>query len=159
MDGSLFGEKLSVNRSGQISFLARDYSGKQKMGGQNQSLSPIEAQLQTLLFVLYYLKRTCCFHFQYVSIKRFCNEAFVVWLFRQSMSDRFFLLRLRFINDMLLSWLCWCSTCCCHVFVGTRSTWIVCYLNMMDKLQKRPCRTVESFTLCFSWKIWLIVEM
>ena len=37
MDGSLFGEKLSVNRSGQISFLARDYSGKQKMGGQNQS--------------------------------------------------------------------------------------------------------------------------
>ena len=37
MDGSLFGEKLSVNKSGQISFLARDYSGKQKMGGQNQS--------------------------------------------------------------------------------------------------------------------------
>ena len=34
----------------------------------------------TLFIVLYYLNRTCSFHFKCVSIDSFCNEAFVVWL-------------------------------------------------------------------------------
>ena len=52
-------------------------SGTQKMGGQNQSIRPIEVQLETFLFVLYYLNRTCNFHFSSASIESFCNEAFV----------------------------------------------------------------------------------
>ena len=32
--------------------------GTQKMGGQNQSVRPIETQLETFLFVLYYLNWT-----------------------------------------------------------------------------------------------------
>ena len=52
-------------------------SGTQKRGGQNQSIRPIEVQLETFLFVLYYLNRTCNFHFSSASIESFCNEAFV----------------------------------------------------------------------------------
>ena len=52
-------------------------SGTQKLGGQNQSARPIETQLETFLFVLYYLNRTCIFHFSSASIESFCNEAFV----------------------------------------------------------------------------------
>ena len=48
------------------------------MGGQNQSVRPIEKQLETLLFVLDYLNRTCKFNFKCVSFKSSCCEAFVV---------------------------------------------------------------------------------
>ena len=33
--------------------------GTQKMGGQNQSVGPVETQLEISLFILYYLNRTC----------------------------------------------------------------------------------------------------
>ena len=33
--------------------------GTQKMGNQNQTVGKIEIQIETLLFVLYYLNRTC----------------------------------------------------------------------------------------------------
>ena len=33
--------------------------GTQKMGNQNQIVGKIEIQIETLLFVLYYLNRTC----------------------------------------------------------------------------------------------------
>ena len=36
-------------------------SGALKMGGQNQGVRPIETQLETLLFVLYYLKAIVAF--------------------------------------------------------------------------------------------------
>ena len=53
-----------------------------KMGVQNHSVRPIETELETMLFVLYHLNRTCSSHFKCVSINsiNFCNEAFVVWL-------------------------------------------------------------------------------
>ena len=38
-------------------------SGTQKTDTQNQSVHPIKKQLKTLLFVLYYLDKTCGFHF------------------------------------------------------------------------------------------------
>ena len=50
------------------------------MGGQNQCVCPIETQLETFLFVLYYLNLTCSFHFNSASIKSFWSEAFVVWM-------------------------------------------------------------------------------
>ena len=50
------------------------------MDGQNQSIRPIETQLETFLFVLYYLNRTCGFHFNSASIESLCNETFVVWM-------------------------------------------------------------------------------
>ena len=50
----------------------------EKMGGQNQSVRPIETRLETLFFVPYHLNRTCSFHFKCVSIKSFCIEAFEV---------------------------------------------------------------------------------
>ena len=56
----------------------RTFWGTQKMGGQNQSVRPIETKLEIFLFVLYYLNRTCSFHFNSASIESFCNEAFVV---------------------------------------------------------------------------------
>ena len=40
----------------------------------------LETQLETLLFVPYYLNRTCSLHFKCVSCKSFWNEAFVAWL-------------------------------------------------------------------------------
>ena len=66
-------------------FWARNFTcapdrAHKKMGGQNQSVRPIEIQLETLLFMLYDLKRTSSFCFKCVSIKSYCNEAFVVWL-------------------------------------------------------------------------------
>ena len=59
-------------------FWARYFTCAVKMGGQSQSVRPIETQLETLLFVPYHLNRTCSFHFKCVSIKSFCNEAFTV---------------------------------------------------------------------------------
>ena len=53
-------------------------SGEQKMGAQNQRARLIEAQLETLLFVLYYLNSTYSFHFLCASTKSLRNEAFVV---------------------------------------------------------------------------------
>ena len=35
--------------------------------------------LETLLFVLYFLSRTCDFHFQCIFIESFCNNAFLAW--------------------------------------------------------------------------------
>ena len=48
------------------------------MGGQNQSVRPIETQLETFLYVLCYLNRTFGFHFNSASIESFYNEAFFV---------------------------------------------------------------------------------
>ena len=44
--------------------------------------------------------------------------------------------------------------CCCHVWASSPS----CYLELLDKLQKRICTTV-GFSLATSLKPWLIVEM
>ena len=80
----IFESKTGVDKflSRRPTFRARNFTcarlGMQKMGGQNQGVHPIEAQLKTLLFVLYSLNRTCSFHFKCDSIKSFCNEAFVV---------------------------------------------------------------------------------
>ena len=52
--------------------------GHAKMGGQNQSARSIETQLETLLLVLNHPNRTLSFHFKCVSIKSYCNGAFVV---------------------------------------------------------------------------------
>ena len=53
-------------------------SGTQKTDAQNQNLPPIKRELETLRFVLYCLNKTCSFYFKCVSIKSFCDEAFVV---------------------------------------------------------------------------------
>ena len=37
-------------------------------------------QLETTIFVLYYLNRAYSFHFYYNFIKSFCNEAFAMWM-------------------------------------------------------------------------------
>ena len=58
----------------------RTQSGTRKMSAQNQSARLIEAQLQKLLFALYFLNSTSSFHFLSVSIKSFHTEAFVVWM-------------------------------------------------------------------------------
>ena len=47
-----------------------------------------------------------------------------------------------------------CREYCCHVWAGTPS----CFLELLDKLQKRICRTVVP-SLVASLKPWLIVEM
>ena len=39
-----------------------------------------------------------------------------------------------------------CMEYCCHIWAGAPS----CFLELLDKLQKRICRTVWSFTCCFS---------
>ena len=54
------------------------YAASSTLSGKNENVLPIETQLETLLFVLNYLNRTCSFHFKCVSMKIFCNEAFVV---------------------------------------------------------------------------------
>ena len=41
-----------------------------------------------------------------------------------------------------------CMEYCCHVWAGAAS----CYLELLDKLQKRICRT-WSITCCFSWTL------
>ena len=77
-------------RAGQIYFYASDFSnlqfylrgrsGTQKKSTLDQSARSIKKQRENFLFVLYYLNRTWKFHFQYMSIKSFCNEPFVVWM-------------------------------------------------------------------------------
>ena len=69
-----FQNKISqLDLSFELSFeFAR--SRTQKMGGQNQIIRLIDTQLETLLFVFYYLKRTCSFCFKCIPIKSFCNE-------------------------------------------------------------------------------------
>ena len=42
--------------------------------------------------------------------------------------------------------ICPCMEYCCHIWSGAPS----CYLELLDKLQKQICRTVWSFTCCFS---------
>ena len=65
-------------------FYLRDRSGTYKMSAQNQSVRTIEIQLETLIFVLYYLNNACSFHFKCASIKKFfCNETFVVGMLLQ----------------------------------------------------------------------------
>ena len=61
-----------------VQFYLRARLGTQKMVGKNQNVCLIKRQLETLLFVLFYLNRTCSFHFKCFSIKSLCNEAFVV---------------------------------------------------------------------------------
>ena len=76
-------------RSGQIYFYAPDFSGaqfyvrarsgaKNKTVAQNQSQCRrlIEKRLETFIFGLFYLNRTCRFHSYCDFIKRFCNEVF-----------------------------------------------------------------------------------
>ena len=49
---------------------------------------PIETQLETLIFVFYYLNNACSFHLKRVSIKDFfCNEAFVVEMLFQCLKQ------------------------------------------------------------------------
>ena len=61
-DGSeyIFGNEAFPG-GGEISFYAPEFSGTQKKNGQNQSIRPIETQLETFLFVLYYLNRVTGF--------------------------------------------------------------------------------------------------
>ena len=47
-----------------------------------------------------------------------------------------------------------CMECCCHVWAGAPS----CYLELLDKLQKRICRTLV-LRLLRLLNPWLIVEM
>ena len=51
---------------------------------KNGCSKPKCTQLETLLFVLYNLNRTCSFHFKCASIKHFCSDAFVVWMLFKS---------------------------------------------------------------------------
>ena len=44
-----------------------------------------------------------------------------------------------------------CIECCCCVWTGALS----CFLELLEKLQKRICRTVGPFT----YSLWLTVEM
>ena len=44
------------------------------------------------------------------------------------------------------STICPCMEYCCHVWAGAPS----CYLDLLDKLQKRICKDCWSFTCCFS---------
>ena len=68
---------LGARLFGRVILLARPI-GSAKMAGQILSESPIETQLEILLFVHYYLNKTCSFHFKHFSIKSFVNEAFVI---------------------------------------------------------------------------------
>ena len=47
-----------------------------------------------------------------------------------------------------------CMEYCCHVWAGAPS----CYLELLDKLQKRICRTGGP-SHAASLELWLIVEM
>ena len=66
-------------RTGQIYFYTPNQTPK-KTGTQNQTQCGrlFEKQLETKIFVLYYLNRACRFKFYYNFIKSFCNEAFAV---------------------------------------------------------------------------------
>ena len=72
------GIKLLNILQGWTNFFLGARSASQKMGAQNQNTRPIEAQLKTFPFALYYLNNIYSLHFSSVSIKSFCNEAFVV---------------------------------------------------------------------------------
>ena len=52
------------------------------------------------------------------------------------------------------STICPCMEYCCHVWAGAPS----CYLELIDKLRKRICRTVGP-SLFTSLESWLIVEV
>ena len=56
-------ESFLHNMGRQISFWASDRARKKKIGAQNQIAGPIETQLETLLFALYYLNSTYNHHF------------------------------------------------------------------------------------------------
>ena len=68
--------KLSfIFRAGQIYLYAHDFSGAQN---ESQLARLIEKQLETIIFVLCYLNRTCSFHLCCNSIKHFWNWTFAV---------------------------------------------------------------------------------
>ena len=71
-------EKKTFTGVDEFPFKPPIFWDTQTMGGQNQCVRPIETQLETFIFVLYYLNRTLSFHFNSASIERFCNEVFVV---------------------------------------------------------------------------------
>ena len=68
---------LGTRFLGLAILLARPIGHAKKMAAQNQSIRPIETQLETFLFALYYLNITYSFRFSCVSIKYFSIEAFV----------------------------------------------------------------------------------
>ena len=70
--------KFILSKKYYLQYYLCTRSATQKISGQNQSVPPIETQLETLLFVLYYVKRTFSFYFKCVSIKIFFSEVFVV---------------------------------------------------------------------------------
>ena len=47
-----------------------------------------------------------------------------------------------------------CMEYCCHIWAGNPG----CYSELLDKLQKRKCRTIDS-SLAASLEPWLIIEM
>ena len=61
------------NSSG-AQFYLRARLGTQKADAQKQKVRPIDKQLETLLFVLYYLGKTFGFHFQCISIESLENN-------------------------------------------------------------------------------------
>ena len=60
------------SRAGKICFYAPDRTCRTKVHVW------LRKQLEPLLFVIYYLNRSCSFDFKCISIKSFCNEACVV---------------------------------------------------------------------------------
>ena len=69
-----------TNLSLRAILFPRPIGHARKTGAQNQSQCArlIEKQLETIIFVLCYLNRTCSFRFYCNSIKKFCNGAFAV---------------------------------------------------------------------------------
>ena len=70
--------------AGQIQYYAPDFLGAQfyllvkKVPRKSKSARLIEKQPETFIFVLCHLNRTYSFHFHFISIKRFYNEALAV---------------------------------------------------------------------------------
>ena len=56
------------------------FVGARLLGLASKTVDQARKKLKALLFVNYYLNRTCSFDFKFVSIKSFCNEAFLIWL-------------------------------------------------------------------------------
>ena len=73
-------KQVWTNLSLQARFFGRVILLSRLTGRTQPDVPLIEKQLETLFFVLYYLNKTCSFHFQYISIKDVCNEALVAWL-------------------------------------------------------------------------------
>ena len=68
-------------RAGQIYFYAPDRARKKTgVHHQTQCAALTEKQLETTIFVLYYLNSACSINFYGNFIKRFCNEAFALWI-------------------------------------------------------------------------------